>query len=272
MPFKLITNLDSSQPVDWSDRGLHYGDGLFETMLLVDGVIRYWQEHYQRLSSSALKLNIKCPDISWFEQHLQPFVQQNKTQIIKIIITRGSGGRGLSIPDDICSNIYLFNYKADLTSYNQNVKAISSSITLPINTNLTGLKHLNRLDYVLASDNLKQFPEFDEALLADQDGFIIEGIVHNLFFIRNEEFHTPDLSSSGVDGVMRQWILKKLKQQGKKVTIGFYTLDDVLTADECFLCNSVQGIRPLIQIQQHNFAIGPNTRQLQQDIQDLESH
>ncbi len=111
MPYTLITDLnDASQPGLLQDRGLHYGDGLFETMLLDAGQIRYWDQHYQRLASSALRLKINCPEKTWFERHLLPFLIMDQTLVIKIILTRGSGGRGLSLPEKLYPNIYILHY------------------------------------------------------------------------------------------------------------------------------------------------------------------
>ena len=148
-------------------------------------------------------------------------------------------------------------------SNKQIVKAYFSEITLPKNPNLAGLKHLNRLDYVLATQALNQHQDYDEALLLDSDGHVIEAIVHNLFFVLDDAICTPDLSRSGVDGVMRQMILKSLIESGKNVKIGDFSRQDILSASECLLCNSVQGVRALIQLEQQNYPIGPVTQRLQ---------
>jgi len=264
MRYRLISDLDQTACADLQDRGLQYGDGLFETMLLEDSRIRFWSEHYQRLSDSAGKLHISCPPIDWFDRNLKPYVALNQRLIIKIILTRGSGGRGIKLPEEDIPNIYLLKYNADNIPTNQTVSVTFSQITLPLNDNLAGLKHLNRLDYVLASEDLKGRQGYGEALLSNTRGSIIEGIVNNLFFVLDKEICTPALDHSGVEGIMRQLILKKLKDQGKKVRIAEYSKKDVLNADECFLCNSVQGIRPIIKIDQKSFEIGSLTKDLQQ--------
>ncbi len=263
MHFKLISDLEPDPTVDLQDRGLHYGDGLFETMLLDNGQIKYWPEHYDRLYFSAKKLTIDCPEKSWFEQYLQPYFDLNQRLIIKIILTRGSGGRGLNLPHEMPHNVYLLKYKAVKVEKYQPVKAILSEITLPVNKNLAGLKHLNRLDYILATQQLKSRKPFNEALLFDTDGYLIESLISNLFFVKAGIVFTPKLDTAGVEGVMRNLILKNLKQSGKDVKIGSYSKHDVVTADECFLCNSVQGIRPVTQIEDIMFNMGPVTINLQ---------
>lgn len=262
MHCRLFRDLNECDSIDSQDRGLHYGDGLFETMLLQNGMIKYWPEHFKRLSASAKKLQIACPDKDWFERQLKPYVNLNLPLIIKIILTRGSGGRGLDFSDNITPNVHLLKYQSNI-NINQTVKASISEITLPLNKNLSGHKHLNRLDYVLATLELNKREGFNESLLFDNNGFIIEGIVNNFFFIRNSVVFTPDLITSGVDGIMRGLILKRLKQLKKQVKIGFFTESDFLTADECFFSNSVQGIRPVIQIENTAFKVGPFTKDLQ---------
>lgn len=271
MQYNLITDLQGQQP-DIQDRGLHYGDGLFETMLLYSGKIDLWDFHYLRLSRSAIRLGIICPDRSWFEYQLTPFVQLQQNQIIKIMLTRGSGGRGLMFPDTSAPNIYILHYPYSKDIDNHNVIADISSITLSKNKNLAGLKHLNRLDYVLATKALKQHFQYNEAILCDSDGFIIEGIVHNLFFVIKNEVCTPDLSECGVDGILRQFVLENLKLRNQTVNIGHFSKQDLFSASECFLCNSVQGIRPVIRIQETEYAIGPVTQHLQQEFHGYTGH
>ncbi len=266
MHYKLISDLQENQQVDLQDRGFQYGDGLFETMLLDNGEIKYWPEHYSRLHSSAKRLYISCPDKDWFEEKLRGYIDLNLRLVIKIILTRGSGGRGLKLPEKTQANVYLLKYGSPKTIEYQPLKAIYSEITLPKNRNLAGLKHLNRLDYILATRQLKSRNQFNEALLFDEDDYIIESIINNFFFIKDGVVCTPSLETSGVNGIMRKLILKNLKQNGKAVKIGHYTRHDVVTADECFLCNSVQGIRPVTQIEGINYKIGTITKDLQTEF------
>lgn len=266
MHCRLISDLDKNAHAELQDRGLQYGDGLFETMLLDNGEIRFWSAHYRRLQRSAHRLQIVCPPQQWLEQQLQPYFALQQRLVIKLILTRGCGGRGIQFPLGNKPLLYLLHYDASATPINRPVEVTVSPVTLPDNPNLAGLKHLNRLDYVLASAALANTPRYSEALLCNAQGHVIEGIVNNLFFIRDDVFYTPDLAKSGVDGVMRQALLKNLKLWGKTVKIGHYTVQDVLAADECLVCNSVQGIRPIVAIDHQAFNIGALTLVLQQRI------
>jgi 4-amino-4-deoxychorismate lyase len=264
MPFNLVSDLDTAATPDLQDRGLHYGDGLFETMLLKQGQIKYWAEHFCRLRSGCQRLNIACPEESWFETQLQPYFQLNQDLVIKLIVTRGSGGRGLKMPDRGRSNIYLLHYEFNNSTVDQSISAYISEITLPDNKALAGIKHLNRLNYVLATDALSKKPEYQEALLSNDSGYIIESIINNLFFVKNSIVFTPDLSFNGVDGIMRKQVIKQLEHRGITVNIGHYQLQDILAADECFLTNSVQGVRALTQVEQQRYPVGNITQELQQ--------
>ena len=264
MRFNLISDLMTDSSIDLQDRGLHYGDGVFETLLLHDGEIKYWNEHFDRLNFSADKIHIPCPDKIWFEHQLKPYFELNRTLVLKILLNRGNGGRGLSLPADNTPNIIMLQYDYQLPSIYQQVIAVISEITLPLNRNLAGLKHTNRLDYILASEHLKKYPDANEAILCDTDGFLVEGIVTNLFFIRKNKIYTPGLDQSGVNGVMRNLIIEKLQKDKEMVNIGRFTVQELIDSDESFMCNSVQGIRPITRIDNSNFDLGPMTHKLQQ--------
>ena len=262
MQFNLISDLDVNSRIDLNDRGVHYGDGLFETMLLQDGEIKYWNNHYSRLQTSALKLKINCPEKAWFENNFKPYIALNKTLILKVLLNRGTGGRGLHLPEELSSNVLILQYEYKIPDKLQVVSAITSSVLLPINRNLAGLKHLNRLDYILASDDLTRFPDANEAILLDHDGYVIEGIINNLFYATGDDIYTPSLETSGVDGIMRGLIIEKLLEGNRKVNITRFKINDLLNAGECFMCNSVQGIRPITQIDNTHFKTGPLTQSL----------
>ena len=262
MRFSLISDLDPDQSIDRAERGLHYGDGIFETMLLRDGEIPLWAQHYQRLQQSAARLGIPCPEQDWLQAQLEPYLELQQNLVIKLILTRGNGGRGLVLPEPLTPSVILIKYPYK-NIFKQSVRAYFSEITLPKNPKLAGLKHLNRLDYVLATQALNQQQDFDEALLLNADGYVVESIVHNVFFVLNQVICTPDLKHCGVDGVMRQLVLKSLMERGKTVKIGDFRQQDILAASECFLCNSVQGIRPMTRLDQQEYPIGPVTEELQ---------
>ena len=133
---------------------------------------------------------------------------------------------------------------------------------LPVNPNLAGLKHLNRLDYVLAAIEIEDLDNRDEGILCDSDGYLVEGVISNLFFFSHGKMHTPALNRAGVEGVMRQRVIEHLQQLDIPLETGHFYPDLLLQASECFMCNSVYGIRPIKTIGEQEFAIGPVSQAL----------
>lgn len=248
-----------NETLEWQERGLHYGDGLFETLLKIDGEVPYWQSHYQRLVKGCKRLYLPIPDLNWLEHKLAEVTNHTDTCVVKIMVTRGIGGRGLNLPDTDQSSVFVFSYPYTRPG-NTALRVSVCDTRLPINPNLSGLKHLNRLDYILATIELSNKQDKDEAILCDTEGFIVEGIISNLFFSKNGQLFTPSLSLSGVDGIMRSKIIDHSDKIEKTVRIDRFKLSQLLQADESFLCNSVQGIRPIGSINGQAFETGATTR------------
>lgn len=254
-----MPDLIVNETLDLHERGLHFGDGLFETLLKIDGKVPYWHSHYERLVKGCKQLFLPIPDLNWLENKLTEVTNNTDTCVVKIIVTRGVGGRGLNLPNADESSVFVLSYP--YTPPGNTALMVSVCETrLPINPNLSGLKHLNRLDYVLATIELNKKQDKDEAILLDTEGFIVEGVISNLFFSKDCQLFTPSLSLSGVAGIMRSKIIEHSDKIGKSVRIDRFKLNQLLQADECFLCNSVQGIRPIGSINGKKFETGTITR------------
>jgi 4-amino-4-deoxychorismate lyase len=254
--------------LDWHDRGLHYGDGLFETMLKVGGQVPHWESHCQRLVKGCKQLFLPSLDLSWLEKKLTEVTKKTDTCIVKIIVTRGVGGRGLKLPNPDQCSVFVSSYPFVQPS-NKTLKVSVCDTRLPMNPNLSGLKHLNRLDYVLATIELSNKTDNDEGILCDSEEFIVEGIINNLFFIKDNQLFTPCLSLSGVNGIMRTKIIEHWAKIDKTVHIGRFKLGQLLDADECFFCNSVQGIRSIGSIDGQKFDTGAITRLLMKRLNNF---
>lgn len=244
----------------WQERALHYGDGLFETLLKYEGELPYWPEHYQRLSSGCERLSISAPPMEWLHQRINESSQDLEHSIIKIIVSRGRGGRGISLPEGSSGSAFVLSYPWQASSHE--VRTLLCKKRLPINPDLAGLKHLNRLDYVLAALEVREAGKVEEGLLCDREGYLVEGLVSNVFFVKNNRVFTPTLELAGVDGIMRHKAIRELQQSSLEVETGRFTPRQLLDADECFLSNSVRGIRPIVAINDLDFPVGDVTRSL----------
>lgn len=260
-----------------SDRGLHYGDGLFETLAVRDGVCEFWDRHMQRLKAGCERLRIAPPDATQLAAEARQLIHDNERCVLKIIVTRGSGGRGYSIPETAQpTRILLRGDWPDYPAANaeQGVRVRLCTQRLGINPSLAGLKHLNRLEQVLARmewDEPGITEGITEGLLRDHTGRVIEGTYSNIFLVRQGRLVTPLLDLCGVAGVMRDVVVELATTAGIDCTERAVSLDELYAAEELFLTNSLIGIWPIYELdnsREHGrehwrAAPGPMTRALQ---------
>lgn len=242
-----------------SDRGLLYGDGVFETIRLHHGQPLLWSAHQQRLLRSCHQFGIDL-DAASLEEQLQTALaaihepEFDVSAILKIIVTRGDGGRGYMPQEDIKPRIIiqLHSLPSQLSEHSVNgVGCIICSHPLSINPALAGHKHLNRLDQVLASRELAgNFNALNvfEGLMTDGQGLLIEGTRCNVFVVVAGRVCTPDLSTAGVAGVMRGWLLAQFEKHNIPVHIRSVALEELKIASELFICNSVLGVIPVTRV------------------------
>ena len=133
---------------------------------------------------------------------------------------------------------------------------------------MAGLKHLNRLEQVLARAESSD-PVYAEGLLLDQQQRVVDGVFSNIFIVKNQQLMTADLSRCGVAGVMRAELLTRAQAAGVAVAVSDITLEQLLQADEVFTCNSLYGIWPVRSYATQHWSVGELTRKLQQLIKDL---
>jgi len=255
-----------------SDRGLAFGDGVFETIRLGSAGPILLEQHLQRLQQGLQRLSIHH-DWSRLESEIRAFPGWHQTSpaIIKLIITRGSGGRGYGTANVAGPNRVYSCHPApvyDPDWFQRGIAVYPCQQRLASDPALAGIKHLNRLPQVLARQEWQQQP-FQEGLLLDQQGQVVEGVFSNLFLIRAGRVFTPALDACGVAGVMRGWLLEQFAGAGINLMVGPVTLQDIELADEWFFCNSVYGIWPVRQWNNRVWAVGDITRRAQQWVSDL---
>jgi len=237
------------------DRGFSYGDGVFETCKMLHGKIPLWHLHKERLLKSCEKLVIPV-SIYLVEAQFTNLIASlaatdTENAVMKITVTRGQGGRGYRAPDLVSPTIVIGIFPAanyPQRYFSEGVSVRLCNQRLSCNPSLAGLKHLNRLEQVLARAEW-QDEAIAEGILLDTQGNLIEAVFSNIFLIKNGELFTPDLSEAGVAGVMRRFIIETLAPQGGlKVNIKPLNLADLISADAVFLCNSLYGIWPLTKL------------------------
>jgi 4-amino-4-deoxychorismate lyase len=262
-----LVNGTYADAITTTDRGLQYGDGVFETLLVNNSTIVDWSLHSARLIRGCKVLGFHFSDIELCHQETCRLIADIANHvdrcIIKIIVTRGQGGRGYLPPNNpkpnrIISRYPLPNYPQSY--YQQGIELFLCKTRLAQNPQLAGIKHLNRLEQVLARQELPE--NFQEGLVCDFDHFVIEGTMSNVFMVKNKTLFTPSLDLCGVEGIQRENILMLAKQQGIPFHIKNIDLEEIQQADELFLTNSIIGIWPVKKFENKQWKVGAITRQL----------
>jgi len=257
-----LVNGEISRHADADDRGLNYGDGLFETMAVLGGRPRFWQAHMDRLVEGCRRLSLDMPGQATLLREVQTAAAGQPRCVVKILISRRSDGRGYASNGQRASNRVVSAHSwpegiEDLRD--QGVSARTLELRLAQQTALGGIKHLNRLEQVLAAMELQSTPGM-EGILLDQDGHLISALSSNLFLVFGGNLLTPRMDRCGVRGVVRGLILRDFKPRCELRRI---TADMLPEVDEAFLSNSVRGIVPLRAIDDLAWPVGPVTRELQ---------
>lgn len=246
-PLQSVVNGQQAERISVRDRGLQYGDGCFETLRVVCREPILWEAHLERLRHACSVLQLPT-DFGALQREVEALLNSNAltNAILKVTITRGTGGRGYAPPRAAeCSRILqLFDYSSPDTE--RGARAVLCNHRLSANKQLAGIKHLNRLDQVLASAQIP--PDFDEGLCMDQDGNLIEGCRSNLCIVLDGKILTPALTRCGVEGVMLNYLTREFAQRELTLSRSEITLPMLKAAEEVFLCNSVFGVWPLVEL------------------------
>ncbi len=229
-----------------ADRGFQYGDGLFETIAVKGGQPEYLSSHLERLLHGCHRLGIDPPSPALLRGEIFRVCDESDKAVIKIVVTRGHGERGYR-PDRSLQTTRVVTWYPwpDYPKYYRDDGILTTVCNTRLSKNpaLAGIKHLNRLEQVLARGEWQD--EYQEGLMLDSDDLVIEGTMSNVFLLRGDRLLTPDLSASGVDGIMRNKILECAATLGINTSICKLQLVDVYNAESLFFSNSIIGIWPV---------------------------
>lgn len=225
------------------DRGFAYGDGVFRTLKISKGVPENWPLHYQKLVADCAVIGIVCPSAELFINDFQHLFSLEETAVAKIVVTRGEGERGYAPPAITMPMRVVI--KSDMPPYKkaystEGVNLYLCETRLAHQPLLAGIKHLNRLENVMARMEWKDDAIFD-GLLLDSQNNVIECSMSNIFARYGNQLLTPDLSLCGVAGITRQSIMNISKLLHLNVEVVQLSLEYLLQADEIIICNSLYG-------------------------------
>jgi 4-amino-4-deoxychorismate lyase len=243
------------------DRGLLYGDGLFETIRFVGGIAPLWSRHMHRLAHGCERLRLPAPDPALLWREAQAATQDMADAVLRITLTRGVAARGYTMPAEpsVTRIVAAFPMPVlDAAMYRDGVRLHPCATCLAEQPLLAGIKHLNRLEQVLARAEWND-PAIAEGLLCDMHGNAISATAANLFAVIDGVPITPRVDRCGVAGVLRAELLAALPQ----AQVRDLPLAECLAADELFLSSSVRGILPVQAVGDRVFAPGPVARAMQ---------
>ena len=267
----ILVNGEPGERVSVLDRGFQYGDGIFETIRVTDGRPEFWERHMARLASGCERLRLPAPDGQLLRREAGQLCEASRAGVLKIIVTRGIGGRGYRLPEKAAPTrvVALFPAPDYPESFvREGVRARFCRARLSDQPMLAGLKHLNRLDQVMARGEWSD-EAIQEGLMCDAANNVIEGTMTNFFIVRGGALHTPELSRCGVLGVMRDIVLDLAQQLGIETEIRAIPRDEMKSAAEIFLTNSVIGIWPVRELEGRVYRLGDVTRKLSEALARL---
>lgn len=223
------------------DRGFAYGDGVFRTLKIMNGMPQHWPQHYQKLVADCAVIGIVCPSADVLIDDMRQLFSPEESAVAKITITRGEGERGYKLPAVTLPTRLVI--KSKLPEYHSEYATNGVSLhvcetRLPSQPKLAGIKHLNRLENVMARMEWQNEAIFD-GLLFNIAGDVIECTMSNVFARFDDTLITPDLSYCGVAGITRQQIMQLAKPLNLTIKVSQIPLNTILKADEIIICNSL---------------------------------
>jgi len=267
MTSRILVNGTASEVVPALDRGLAYGDGLFESIRFVGDRAPLWSRHMQRLHESCRWMRMPEPDPEQLWIEALQVSRGMSCAVVRITLTRGLGERGYVPPANPKPTRVLAAFTPPAVmpeTYELGVRVRVCDLRLADQPLLAGMKHLNRLEQVLARAEWTD-PAIAEAVLCDSHEWVISATMANLFVVVDGVLLTPAVDRCGVAGVARAEILDFEPQ----VQIGNVSLAALRDASEIFLSSSVRGIVPVRALGDQVYAPGPVARRLQQHWQGL---
>jgi 4-amino-4-deoxychorismate lyase len=253
------------------ERGLHYGDGLFETIAVLNGEARLLGRHLQRLATGCERLGLRA-EPAQIGAEVRAAAAEMPRAVIKVLLTRGRAlARGYALSGAEIPTRIMLRYPwpaEDPAAAQAGARVRIATLRLGENPALAGVKHLNRLEQVLARREWSD-PGIMDALMFSHSGDLVSGTMTNVFIVRDATLFTPRLERCGVAGVMRATVLALAAAGGVPVRECALSAQDLAAAEELFLTNALIGIRPVRELEGAALPLGPLTRRLRAELARL---
>lgn len=259
-----LINGEAGAALDPGDRGLRYGDGVFETLAIVDGAPALLEPHLERLENGCLRLGFDAPSRPTFLADIGQ-LSLPRFGLLRLTCTRGPGGRGYQPPAAPAVNRIVEVSEAPARPaawWRDGVKVRHCATHLAVQPRLAGVKHLNRLEQVLARAEWND-PEVAEGLMTTPDGRLVEATASNLIIDDGDKLIVPDTRNAGVDGIMQAALLDRAIVRGIRHEHRFIASRSVDSSLGVMLCNSLIGVWPVRSIDGRDARWPDRVRELQ---------
>lgn len=250
----MIVVLDTQSLIPSNDRIALYGDGCFTTIAISNTKAELLDLHLARLQRDCLRLYIEFQLWSELQKAIIDLAMSIESAVIKVVVSRGQGGRGYSPANCINPTAYvsLSEIPAHYTNWRENGISMSvSSVKLAIQPLLAGVKHLNRLEQVYIKHELDQF-DYEDMLVCDTDGHVVESSAGNVFWRKKANWFTPKLNKCGVEGVMRNQVIELFANRNIKLEQRHSYIGELFECDELLITNSLMGVVPVNRLEIQN--------------------
>jgi branched-chain amino acid aminotransferase len=249
------------------DHGFLYGDGIYETMRAYDGIVFMLDRHIERLNRSASLIQLIVPSPDFIRNAVYETIRANglKSVYVRVTVSRGKGPIGLD--PALCPKPTFVVIAEEFrgypeTYYNEGVKFIIAKTRRNLREALNPkIKSLNFLNNILAKIEAKERGAY-ESIMLNADGFIAEGTVCNIFFVKDYILCTPSVDAGVLDGITRELVIDLAKGTGMQVTEGNFLPQDLFSASEVFFTNTTSEVMPVSQVEDVKYAVGEVARDL----------
>lgn len=251
----ILVNGSPEATVSPFERGLAFGDGVFRTLRMEEGMPLWWEDQFAKLADDCARLSLPMPTRSQWEQDIAWLAVRLPDAVVKLMVTRGPGPRGYRPPDLVVpTRIALATPLPDFPDpvAETGARLRICKLRLGCQPALAGVKHLNRLENVLARMEWND-PAIDEGVLLDGDDHVISGVMSNIFVCNDGAWRTPLLDRCGVAGVTRGRLLRRLGAREARISLA-----ELQAADTILLSNSLIRLRWVSSLGDRHWHRPPN--------------
>jgi 4-amino-4-deoxychorismate lyase len=269
LPDLVLVNGGEVHALSPLDRGVHFGDGLFETIAFLGGRLRFLDLHLERLTAGCERLAINPEGLGLLRGEAELAASGAREGVVKVIVTRGEAvARGYAPAGLEKATRIVLRTPCVLAETAPAARAAVAELRLGESVALAGLKHLNRLEQVFAQRE-RIARGLDELILFSSSGRLVSGALSNVFLVAGGRLRTPRLDLCGVSGIMRSVVLREARQGGMTVEECELARADLDAAEEIFVTNARIGVWPVAELDARELGIGPVTQRVQALLEPL---